>query len=150
MANGLQNVQRMLQQGAGKSQQATSTSSLPVFHYVEAMACPMGCVNGGGQLRVAARETPSETRQRVAQTQQIFSKINDQVQDGLAASANETNNSNLILSNDPHSTVNDLCPTTGRFGTDARLQLHTRYHVVPPLQHTQGATAGVAVSDLRW
>lgn len=34
------------------------------YHFVEVMACPSGCVNGGGQIK-PKKEGPRDTRQRV-------------------------------------------------------------------------------------
>jgi hypothetical protein len=36
------------------------------------------------------------------------------------------------------------------FGPEAQKLLHTRYHVVPPLQFSIGAAAGVAVQHTQW
>ena len=41
-------------------------------------------------------------------------------------------------------------PEMGTFGREARGLLHTRFHVVPKLELTSGAAAGVAVSDTNW
>lgn len=35
------------------------------YHFVEVMACPSGCVNGGGQIKPDKKEGPRDTRQRV-------------------------------------------------------------------------------------
>jgi iron only hydrogenase large subunit-like protein len=139
-AYGLQNIQRVLQ-SAPFSTTTTSTGADLDFDYVEAMACPSGCPNGGGQIREAnIRETPTETRERVSQTIQIIKSDrrgrggcgDDGVHDALDSSY-------------PY----DLCPT-GPFGEEAKRILHTRFHVVPPLQHTMGAAAGVDVKDTQW
>lgn len=62
VAYGMQTLQRAL-----KPFNDRQMNNLP-FDYVEAMACPSGCVNGGGQLRLTERETPSETKDRVWKT----------------------------------------------------------------------------------
>lgn len=98
------------------------------FDYVEAMACPSGCLNGGGQVRLVDRETPKETRQRVAETRCHMK---------------------LPTSDTNRDVYSKVCPS-GPFGAEAQLRLHTRYHVVPPLQHSLGAAAGVAVLDTQW
>ena len=127
-AYGLQNIQRILQYAPFSM---TCSTPLP-FDYVEAMACPSGCPNGGGQIREAnVRETPTETRERVTKTTEIMKTTN------------------CCRSTAPLDYPNDLCPT-GPFGEDAKRLLHTRFHVVPPLQHTMGAAAGVAVQDTQW
>lgn len=99
------------------------------FDYVEAMACPSGCANGGGQVRLDDRETPAQTRQRVAETKQYY-------YNGVGVLSNNT---------DAHDSLQ--CQP---FDEKAQRTLHTRYHVVPPLQHTLGAAAGVAVQDTQW
>jgi hypothetical protein len=126
-AYGFQTLQRILQP-------MDSNNGALEFDYFEAMACPSGCVNGGGQVRVMERETPKETRQRVSETKRHFK---------------------LSYRHDAPSTSNDdvyregACDD-GPFGSKAQVRLHTRYHVVPPLQHTLGAAAGVAVQDTLW
>ena len=104
-----------------------------MFDYVEAMACPSGCINGGGQIPTftTTRENPTETRRRVQQTEAI-----------LLSRHGQTN----TMSRDVYATV---CPD-GPFGKQAQQLLHTRFHVVPPLQLTMGATAGVALQDTKW
>jgi iron only hydrogenase large subunit-like protein len=94
------------------------------YDYIEAMACPSGCLNGGGQNRVAERETPTETRQRVATTTQFFGATDD----------SESSTRNTAVTKAP------LEPA----------QLVTSYHVVPPLELSMGAAAGVAVKDIEW
>jgi hypothetical protein len=38
------------------------------YDYVEIMACPSGCVNGGGQIKLTATESPAEIQTRVTKT----------------------------------------------------------------------------------
>lgn len=35
------------------------------YQFVEVMACPSGCVNGGGQIKPSKKERADDTRQRV-------------------------------------------------------------------------------------
>ena len=122
-AYGFQTLQRILQ---------PLDKNLLEYDYIEAMACPSGCLNGGGQARLADRESPKETRQRVAETQRrckVLSTLDDK-----------------DMNMDVYS---KMCPS-GPFGLEAQLLLHTHYHVVPPLQHSLGAAAGVAVQDTQW
>ena len=106
----------------------------PSLDYLEAMACPHGCVNGGGSVRtthannnnnnnkgagspagvVRVKETPTETKARVDRTLEYL-------------------------------TVPTKEPSTFE---GPRYQTH--YHVVPPMQHTLGAAAGVKVDDMQW
>lgn len=66
IAYGMQTLQRVLKTF---DEQNLDT---PNFHYIEAMACPSGCLNGGGMIRLSEREAPSETRQRLAATEKYF------------------------------------------------------------------------------
>jgi hypothetical protein len=60
VANGFRNIQtvinRMKKRGGGRS----AAAAAPLWDYVEVMACPSGCVNGGGQqpLTPVAVEPP--------------------------------------------------------------------------------------------
>lgn len=38
------------------------------YDYVEIMACPSGCVNGGGQIKLTSTESPAEIQTRVTNT----------------------------------------------------------------------------------
>jgi iron only hydrogenase large subunit-like protein len=111
---GMQTIQRVLQPFQGLQTEKTLTDS--PYDYIEAMACPSGCVNGGGQNRLAERETPTETRERVARTLELFSANRDS---------------------------QSVAPVEST-------QLVTSYHVVPPLELSMGAAAGVAVKDIQW
>ena len=133
IAYGLQTVQRVLEPFQAKNASAnnagaTAVSDSYAFDFVEAMACPSGCLNGGGQLRVADRETPSQTRERVAQTRALFSTPPQTI---MATPALAT----------CHEEMNTVVPGGER---------QTRFHVVPPLAHSMGAAAGVAVKDTQW
>lgn len=74
LAYGMQNLQRLLKPFSNDPQtDARKVESLH-FDYVEAMACPSGCVNGGGQVGLnIGKETPTETRTRLRDTVDHFS-----------------------------------------------------------------------------
>jgi iron only hydrogenase large subunit-like protein len=56
IANGFRNIQNLVRKiKSGKSE----------YHFVEVMACPGGCLNGGGQIRPSGIETPRELMSRV-------------------------------------------------------------------------------------
>lgn len=136
-AYGFKNVQLVLLKlgKRGEGSEGTSTEHTPdYFDFIEVMACPSGCLNGGGQIRDdengAKRETPAETRERVGQNQAII----------LGLPLPSQYNPREIKSGLP-STV---------FGEDAKKTLHTRFHVVPKLELSTGATAGVALDDTVW
>jgi hypothetical protein len=77
---------------------------------------------------VADRETPTETRQRVATTPQVF----------VATDDSQSSSSNTAI-------VKALEPAQ-RSAT--RHVTSYRYHVVPPLELSTGAAAGLAVKDI--
>ena len=86
------------------------------YHYVEVMACPSGCLNGGGQLREQTMETIAVRKARIA-------KVLVALKDGHVA-------------RDPFgsSAVKQLYDTAlgGKpFSEAARKLLHTTYHAVP-------------------
>ena len=146
-AYGFKNVQLVLLK-LGKRGEATNESSTErtpdYFDFIEVMACPSGCLNGGGQIRDdengAKREAPAETRERVGQNQSIINAI------GMPRSS-------VGISND---LVSEVCTgdnpsfPSGVFGKEAKKMLHTRFHVVPKLELNTGATAGVALDDTVW
>jgi iron only hydrogenase large subunit-like protein len=118
IAHGMQTMHRALKMMTNDSQG---------IHYLEAMACPHGCVNGGGSARSQStsgvtiggtmiRETPTETQLRVQKTLEEL----------------------RIPSPPVESPLSDY-------------SLHrTTYHVVPPMQYSMGATAGVQVDKMQW
>lgn len=130
IAYGMQTVQRVMSDLSPSPNSSSSSSSPPHYDYIEAMACPGSCLNGGGQLRVAEREAPTETRDRIAATQQHF------FASSYRAPIKPTTNGHRSNGAEAHS--------------PAPPQVYTRYHVVPLMQHSTGAVAGVAVQDTAW
>ncbi len=131
IAHGMQTMQRALKlvdQTPSRNNAKNST-----LHYLEAMACPHGCVNGGGSARLSSpllttgsdakassaatfiRETPTETRQRVRNTVGYLE-----------------------------------VPTIDEGKTIATQLPRTEYHVVPPMNYTTGAVAGQKVENMIW
>mmetsp|Transcript_3415 Transcript_3415/g.8124 ORF Transcript_3415/g.8124 Transcript_3415/m.8124 type:complete len:680 (-) Transcript_3415:56-2095(-) len=122
IAHGMQTMQRALKQVGSRSS----------LQYLEAMACPHGCVNGGGSARLSSpmltvgaddkktanmiRETPTETRKRVQTTLGYLE---------VPATDDE------------------------RIATATTLP-RTEYHVVPPMNYTTGAVAGEKVENMIW
>uniref|UniRef100_A0A7S2YRN1 Iron hydrogenase large subunit C-terminal domain-containing protein n=1 Tax=Entomoneis paludosa TaxID=265537 RepID=A0A7S2YRN1_9STRA len=126
LAYGMQTLQRMLKPFTNDKVNGTfsskdSEAAIP-FDYVEAMACPSGCVNGGGQIGLNRKETPTETRTRLSQTRKYFT-IPPRVTS--------------------EQTQENTCPIP-------KEDRHTTYHVVPPMQLSMGAAAGMAVEDIQW
>ena len=87
---------------------------------VEIMACPNGCNNGGGQLKVTAsdKETSTEANSRIVAVDQLYATaiLSDPKESPLAKFL--YNNTNL---GSPYSSF-------------AREILHTQYHSVPKLE----------------
>ena len=128
IAHGMQTMQRAL-----KLVDQTPSMKKSTIHYLEAMACPHGCVNGGGSARLASalltagsdakassaatfiRETPTETRQRVRKTVGYLE----------------------VPAIDEGKTIATQLP-------------RTEYHVVPPMNYTTGAVAGQKVENMIW
>jgi hypothetical protein len=148
-AYGFKNVQLILQSLTKNG--AAGTLDAKEYDYVEVMACPSGCPNGGGQIgAMGQRETPRDTKERVKRTMACIPSI---APDG----GGETVASSLYRFNDHDGTDTDntshllnFALNDGCFGKSARRILHTRFHIVPKLELTTGATAGVAVSDTKW
>jgi iron only hydrogenase large subunit-like protein len=133
VAYGMQTLQRVLSpfqkqisHGADTplTEPANGGVSSP-YDYIEAMACPAGCLNGGGQLRVSERESPSETHRRVSHTRGVY----------------ESGYLKLKGAQRSHAVLADKRPSS---------LCYTRFHAIPPLQYTMGAAAGVAVKDTQW
>lgn len=89
------------------------------WDFVEIMACPSGCVNGGGQLKAAVRESPSEVRNRVALVEAEL-------------------HSRTLVARPEDSPLVRFVYAPQRLGgvQSARAVelLHTRYHAVPKLE----------------
>jgi iron only hydrogenase large subunit-like protein len=119
-AYGFKNIQLMMQRVSN------GDMKMHGYHYVEVMACPAGCANGGGQTHAASgnrREKPSDMRERVEKTRQFMHDVLPRSKIGVAK--------DLSMS-------------------EPKSLLHTRFHVVPKLELSTGATAGVAVDDTQW
>lgn len=177
-AYGFKNVQLVLQ-GLAKGRKSR-------HHFVEVMACPSGCLNGGGQIRESAgtidrpgvvpaaggdggeepvvapakaggrRETPAQTRERVRRNAKAMGElapcppIEEAGCGGAEAGAEggRVRTSFLYGGGEGDENPGPLCAEP--FGAGAREMLHTRFHAVPKLELTTGATAGVAVEDTKW
>lgn len=93
------------------------------FDFVEVMACPAGCLNGGGQVRSAGKavETPEEMRGRVSAVEECLQAIGD-----------------VIVRSPEQSPLARYLYCPERLGAplseSAREALHTRFHAVPKLE----------------
>jgi len=144
-AYGFKNVQLILQ---SLSKTTESISSSTRYDYVEVMACPSGCSNGGGQIGTNGnRETPKETKERVRKTVSAVPIIHPNTSNcGKSLAESLCCNCN----DQQQGLFNDSILKSKCFDKKSRQLFHTRFHVVPKLELSTGATAGVAVNDTQW
>ena len=99
------------------------------YDFVEIMACPSGCLNGGGQLKVVdsheRREGPEESRQRLLRVGEVFNDV--------VVARPELSKLSMFLFGPLDGTL-----STGIFGgpmSPVAIQLlHTRFQAVPKLE----------------
>lgn len=152
-AYGFRNIQGILQRMKKSGKMGCS------YDYVEIMACPSGCMNGGGQIRhdteqpgnelgsikpsgadilissaEKLRESPAEVRKRIQKCISILEQR--QVSDVTSNSVLQFIYSTL-LSSDP-------------FSDEAQRIFHTRFHTVPKLELSSGAVEGLNPDDAKW
>jgi iron only hydrogenase large subunit-like protein len=131
IAHGMQTMQRALKQVVQTPIRKSEKSS--TLHYLEAMACPHGCVNGGG----SARSSPSLSS---------------------ATTDTKTSTSSVLIRETPTETRHRVQSTLGYLEVppiDTQKTVHahlprTEYHVVPPMNYTTGAVAGEKVENMIW
>lgn len=100
VANGFRNIQNLVQKlKRGKSS----------YHYVEVMACPSGCLNGGAQIRP---DSGTPARELTSQLEELYRK--------LPQSCPDNNDTKFIYAN----------YLDGTFSDKAKSLLHTNYHAV--------------------
>jgi iron only hydrogenase large subunit-like protein len=146
-AYGFKNVQLILQ-SLSKEGYTAGALDAKGYDYVEVMACPSGCPNGGGQIgAMGQRETPKETKERVKRTVSLIPVLRPHNEKRSFASSLYGLHDDAI---DDASHLDKFKLEDGCFGKIARRLLHTRFHVVPKLELSTGATAGVAISDTKW
>mmetsp|Transcript_16098 Transcript_16098/g.25048 ORF Transcript_16098/g.25048 Transcript_16098/m.25048 type:complete len:428 (+) Transcript_16098:120-1403(+) len=182
-AYGLQNIQRIIQPfksqsssssmslhaNVGPQQQVVDSTSSSPYHYIEAMACPSGCINGGGQIVMPptssngiggdgvlqhaitgnTRETPTQTRQRLLETQTIFHAIHNNNNRNTKDCSGNGDVGGSGISTLAYDTVysDSTCPS-GPFGAESQKLLHTRFHIVPAMQSSN--TGVPTVRDTQW
>lgn len=108
------------------------------FDFIEIMACPSGCVNGGGQLKLlssapaSARESPTEIKARVAAVEAEFhrSLLQDPSESPLAQFIYGTSNGRDGMDVDGSDRRSSMRPRDAL----ALAMYHTRYHAVPKLE----------------
>jgi len=138
-AYGFKNIQCILQR-LSKDARSTNIRAANEYDYIEVMACPRGCLNGGGQIQgnfnlgdvselgtsvnLSVRETPAETRLRVEKNLFYMSCICDR-------EFKETSPLKL-------------------YHAESVKMLHTRFHAVPKIEYVAGNTAGITLDDTKW
>ncbi|KAG2455217.1 NARFL factor, partial [Polypterus senegalus] len=101
IAYGFRNIQNLVQKlKRGKSP----------YHFVEVMACPSGCLNGGGQIRANAGETSKELLQRV---EELYNSVQTEIP-----------KKNTAVAELYRTWLESIGPQ------EARRLLHTQYHAV--------------------
>ncbi|XP_017073840.1 probable cytosolic Fe-S cluster assembly factor GE22682 [Drosophila eugracilis] len=101
IANGFRNIQNLVQK--------LKRGKLVKYHFVEVMACPSGCINGGAQVRPT---TGQHVRELTQQLEELYQK--------------------LPLSQPENSTTKHIyCDFLDGFQTEKSYELlHTSYHAV--------------------
>lgn len=100
IANGFRNIQNLVQKlKRGKSQ----------YHFVEVMACPSGCLNGGAQIRPT---TGIHARELTQQLEDLYKKLPQSTVDNVDVKQ--------IYSNF----------LGGQYSEKSKALLHTSYHAV--------------------
>lgn len=104
LAYGFRNIQNIVQK--------VKRRKCP-YHFVEIMACPVGCLNGGGQIRPEAEVTAKD---RLAEVTKIYSSVKTE---------------------SPWTQVNDLYEKwlEGQDSEKCRTMLHTQYHEVEKMNN---------------
>lgn len=105
----IQNIVRQLKQKRCK------------YHYIEIMACPSGCVNGGGQIKNPSSHTANEWLKHVQETYKHQVKRNPEENNLLDTFYNQW-----------------ICSTP--YSAATQELLHTQYHKIPPMKEKNPLT----------
>eukprot|EP00993_Chasmostoma_nieuportense_P000276 NODE_1256_length_1582_cov_3.758763_g1186_i0.p1 GENE.NODE_1256_length_1582_cov_3.758763_g1186_i0~~NODE_1256_length_1582_cov_3.758763_g1186_i0.p1 ORF type:complete len:477 (-),score=135.31 NODE_1256_length_1582_cov_3.758763_g1186_i0:122-1552(-) len=123
IAYGFQQIQNLTRQLNGK------TKARATYHFVEVMACPSGCLNGGGQIK-AAQQTPEE------QNKTLLARVHQLYQDHLKTVRQPcAEPSGLTIEE-----VYRLHVGGDIYSPAAQAHFHTQYHAVQKTLETQGDT----------
>ena len=123
------------------------------YHFVEVMACPSGCANGGGivkgsEVRVEGREMPSVVKRRVENVESFYRGGGG---DGVNVDVEMEGGGEINDEEDLSVYYNSVGGTGLQIGGASALQsFHTRFHNVPELKLSQGAVSGVSVENTLW
>jgi iron only hydrogenase large subunit-like protein len=115
---GFRNIQNIVRRVSPASTKPTSkpTKKNTIPDFVEVMACPSGCINGGGQLKLEGGASSVDQRQLVIECEEVYT--DESVQ------GPEVNGGVKELLDD-------------WIGEGSREVLHTGYHVVAKLDATE-------------
>ena len=154
IAYGFQQIQNVTRQIGGK------TKAKCPYHFVEVMACPSGCLNGGGQIKATAQRTTETNKDLLKRVHSIY-------QEYLASSRAMDVQRHPLLSLSAPQVPGDqpACDTTPTptpitplsaptvddvyqkfigaevYSDQARKLLHTQYHAVAQTLTTQGVAS---------
>jgi hypothetical protein len=94
------------------------------YDYVEIMACPSGCVNGGGQIKLTTTESPAMIQTRVAKT---LSTLHTHL---ICKKLDETPLVKYLY----HFDDNDNEKSDGELISPHSVYFRTQYHAIPKLE----------------
>jgi iron only hydrogenase large subunit-like protein len=185
-AYGFKNIQSIVQKMKNSnSRDRLSTSMAKIndgccdYHYIEVMACPSGCLNGGGQVGKLhssgdvgpiRKETPTEKRDRLWKNHLVldsratqshienpliglmFPSIVSNRKDQQSQNINTSITEKAVVESSNLRLYRPPIPpfVSGPFHKESHRVFHTRFHSVPKLQLSVGAVSGVALSDTKW
>ena len=111
-------------------------------HYVEVMACPGGCANGGGQVRPVPPTHPPAAASSSSSSPAAHTVIDTRkaAQERAAAvdASLDCREAVGVGSTPLAKWVYSTVATSGPLGEEARCLFHTRFHAVPKLPGTSG------------
>ena len=134
LAYGFRNIQtivnRLKKRGGGGRRAGASAESTPVvppWHYVEVMACPSGCVNGGGQQpRALASATVGEAAE-AAVTESAAASVSRLLHERAVERPWES--AGVVA-------IEAMLASRGFSASQRMLLMRTRFHHVPKLETT--------------
>jgi len=176
LAYGFKNIQGIMQSIKPRSSNSSSDGYC-FYHYLEVMACPSGCLNGGGQVHSlndtklhhtngsdtipspgSRKETPTARRERMTKCHMIIDSrpvrpmtrrlfLNDVYH---ALGMHQGSRKLTSTNGDLSSAVIETEIDHIIFNQNAQEAFHTRYHFVPKLELASGAVSGVQISNTKW
>jgi len=167
MAYGFKNIQRVIHRLTAAE---PTNNFLQHYHYIEVMACPRGCINGGGQIHKTKNETPVAMRKRLFHNLSFLHQFrNVEIGNSLSVDSflqtiyhriNFNHSIPMAVNNHTLSmqefmnmffTSQDITNDTYLpFNAIAKQTFHTRFHAIPKLQLSSGSAAGIALMDTKW